>query len=157
MISFLATQTPPLTEIQRAVRDHFQKGGSFGAIAVVVLVVVLGVIITYVVTRRLRTVTKEVELDSPGKLFQEMLLKLQLPVVERHVLATVAKDLHLEHPAAMLISSVLFDRHVGEWRSDGRGSGVDAKLLAQSRQRLFSTSVDLSLPERGARATPSAR
>ena len=81
--------------------------------------------------------TKEVELDSPGKLFQEMLLKLQLPVVERHVLATVAKDLHLEHPAAMLISSVLFDRHVGEWRSDGRGSGVDAKLLAQSRAAAF--------------------
>lgn len=111
-----------LTPTQRAVREQFQEGGNIGTLAWVMLVLALVIVIAYFATR-----PKDRTLDGtlrpcPQRFFRTLLSRLGLTAPQRRVLNSVAADLRLTNPAAMLLAPALFDRYTKQWRSrlDGR-------------------------------------
>lgn len=137
-------QVHDLTPVQRAVRDQFQEGGSTGVALLIVVGIVGLVLVAYWLTRRLNLDSGErARPDDPGKLYRELLDKLDLPPAQRRILDTVAKDLRLRNPAKILLSPKLFDRCVDQWeetrgQADTRAAeGPPERLIHQIRTALF--------------------
>lgn len=137
-------QATGLTEAQRAVRDHFQEGGSIGSVLLVVGVVA-GVILAacWLARRQRRRAQKHAPRDDPDRLFGDLLRGLALTAPQRGLLDTVAKELRLRNPAVILLSPTLFDRHVDQWRAlnhqacDHVDPRADERIVAQVRAVLF--------------------
>ncbi len=108
-------QSTGLTEIQQAVRDHFQRGGSFRAVLLVLIAIIAAIVIGRELTRRLRRQKLTAPTSHPRRLFRDMQRKLELTAQQRSILDTVAKDLKMEHPSVMLLSPSLFDRCFQLW------------------------------------------
>ena len=105
-----------LTPVQRAVADHFSEGGSIVAVfavLVILAVVVLAVAVIqhYQQQKNLHSPTT----GDPHKLFAGLMHDLALPPSQRELLANVAKDLHLEHPAVLLMSCRYYDASMTRW------------------------------------------
>ena len=144
MTDAVPLQVTGLTEAQRAVRDHFQGGGSIGSVLLVV-VVVAGIVlvaccVAWIQRRRTR---KHAPIRDPKRLLGDLLEGLSLTASQRRLLERVAKDLRLENPAVLLLSPTLFDRHMDRWRALNRPSHRDAgrrgedQTVTRTREVLF--------------------
>ncbi|MGB2986278.1 MAG: HEAT repeat domain-containing protein, partial [Phycisphaerae bacterium] len=142
----LLSEPAPLTEIQRAVRDRFQEGGSLGMVVFIVLVLAGIVFIVFYLTRRQRNRDHSARRADPQRLFNDLLHKLDTMPEQRHLLEAVAKDLHLKRPAVILLCPALFDRYIGEWQTRQRSASTHAagasrsQLILKARGVLFPAS-----------------
>jgi len=141
----LLLQNERVQEFSRAVRDEFSKGASPVKTVIAVLAGVALVVLVYMVRRSERRVTVQHETNDPQRLFRDMLPKLGLSAQQRLVLETLARDLTLPHPAAILLSEILFDRAVMEWRArDAKRPADESRThdaLQRARTRLFPSEV----------------
>ncbi|MFQ5463761.1 MAG: hypothetical protein ACE5E5_14185 [Phycisphaerae bacterium] len=132
-------QLEDLTEIQRATREHFQKGGSIVSVLSVIGGLVLGVGLAYWLSQQQQKVARNARRNDPQKLFQDLMAKVELSEPQRRVLGSVAHDLNLDQPAVLLISRALFDRHVHAWKqrrpagNRAKHAGEDNALLVAQR------------------------
>lgn len=132
---------------QRAVRNQFQQGETVSSlvlgigclVAVVVFVLVMG----RVQSGWNRHNEKAKEDSHPQRLFMHLLCALGFTAAQRQLIESVARASTLRHPAALLISDVLFDRSVAQWderTSKGPADSrrvEDRRALAMVRGRLF--------------------
>jgi hypothetical protein len=143
MRTVMLLQTDGLTEVQRAVRDRFQEGGSSVAALLVMLVLAAVVLVAYLVTLRQRQTHALTTRPDPRKLFNGLLSKLNLTPPQRRLLNTVANARGLKHPAVILICPALFDRHVAKSQTrprHDRSKGSNAPppdVVAETRAVLF--------------------
>ncbi len=122
MINALLLQANQLTDVQRAIRDRFQEGGSVKTVLLVMLALIAMVYTAYFLATRQQKGTGTTEPD-PQRLFRDLQGRLELTHHERHLLDRVAKDLRLKHPAVILLCPALFDRYLHEWHArDGEGT-----------------------------------
>jgi hypothetical protein len=141
----LTMQTYELTEIQRAVRSHFQKGGSILEAILVLLAIVGAVLLVRYLTHKQREAQSRTRPADPRRLFRDLLDKLKLGARQRQLLDAVARDLHLASPATILLCPALFDRRIDEWRSQhaerttGATEASSSDLAMQIRGVLFPT------------------
>lgn len=161
MNAILLSQVQGLTEIQTAVRDHFQRGGSWITALLVLVGLALLTCLVYALTQRREEAHARIRSADPQRLFANLLGKLDLTPDQRHFLGTVAKALHLPQPAVILLSAALFDRYVEAYSSGrheaihlvqaapGGGESAHAKasdsrppsdLIAKTRNTLFPAS-----------------
>ena len=129
--------TSGLTEIQQAVRDQFQRGGSLSTVLVVVLCVSAAVLLVWVLTRLFRAREGGNLPDNPKQLFHDLLEKLDVSAPQRQVLDRMAKDLRLKQPSTILLSESLFERCAAQWRTGRAGARGDQELVCQIRAVLF--------------------
>jgi hypothetical protein len=132
---------------QRAVRNQFQQGESVGSlllgIGCLVAVVVLVLVIARVQSRWNQHNEDEQTNGHPQRLYVHLICALGFTAAQRQLLEAVAKASTLDHPAALLISDVLFDRSVARWdRQPGERLAdsrriEERKVLATARSRLF--------------------
>jgi type II secretory pathway component PulF len=132
-----------LTPNQQAVRDYFQEGGSFTAVAVVLLVLVGVFLLTYLIMRRQERASAETLRDDPPDLFRSLLRRLELSSAQRNLLMTVAKGLDLTNPTVLLLSPKLFRQHVSRW---GQQSSIqiEEQLIESTEKVLFPGQVGLA-------------
>lgn len=128
-----------LTQNQRGVRAYFQEGGSLLVVAYVVLVIVGVVVVTYLLARRQQLAHEHHVVNSPGQLFEHVLGALELAPGQQRWLSAMAKDLGLEHPAAMLLSRKLFTHHVTSWQRLTKRSTASPspEAIGATHARLF--------------------
>jgi|CXWL01.1.fsa_nt_gi hypothetical protein len=132
---------------QRAVRNQFQQGESVGSLLLgvgcLVAVVVLVLVIARLQARWNQREEKAQEESHPQRLYMHLICALGFTATQRHLLEAVAKASTLAHPAALLMSDVLFDQSVVQWErlagevhADARRID-DRRALAFARSRLF--------------------
>jgi len=121
----------------QAMRDEFQKGGSYGAF-LLTLLGLAGLVFAVFIIQKWYDQSRQVkeQFSNPMKLFSNLLEKLRLSPESQQLLTSVARDCEIENPTALLISSQLFDRHTSNW-SDGNSSNDPSEKLALIRERLF--------------------
>ena len=142
-MTVLLAMPAQLTEVQRAVRDRFQEGGSFTAVMLVLLGVTGVVLAVYYLTLRQRRVKDNTRRASPERLFRDLMGKLDLTSPQRQYLDTMARDLRIKHPAVILLSPELFDRYLGEWQAwqhrtaDDKDEQMNPRTAARIRTALF--------------------
>jgi len=122
----IPAQLDQLTLVQKAIRDQFQRGGSFTGVALVLLGVVVVVVLTYFLARCQQRNDRTIRRFEPRQLFDGLLHKLLLTTEQRQWLNAVARDAKLEHPAVLLLSDKLYDRCVNEWESRRSKGGIVA-------------------------------
>ncbi len=132
-----------LTGFQRAVRDHFQQGGSIMAAFFVLAGIVAVVVLVKLLTQSQKRSERPTATDQPQALFADLLAGLELTQQQRRLLTAVAQELGIKNPAVILLSGTLFDQYVGRWyeRSRGQtgavGATPDARHIAHLRAHLF--------------------
>ncbi len=140
---FLQTSTGRLTETQRAVSEHFQRGGSITAILIILSCLVAVILVVALLTMRQRHADPNRVVNDPRRLYQDLLEKLGLAPSQQEFLQAIATDLDLSHPTVILLSSRLLDQRCGEWsrKGHGRAVGLDGSeadiLLTGVRAHLF--------------------
>lgn len=121
---------------QRAVRQQFQDGESIGSILLGVGILV-GVVLLVMVLGRLqnrwRGANPVQEESHPQRLYTHLLCALGFTSAQRRLLESLGKASALEHPAALLISDVLFDRSVSSWERQAGQKMADAQRLEERR------------------------
>jgi hypothetical protein len=125
-----------LTPNQQAVRDYFQRGGSYTAVAVVLLALVGVFVLTYVITHRQERASEEAVRDDPLELFRALLRQLELSSAQRNLLTTVAKGLDLNNPTVLLLSPKLFRAHVSRW-GEQSSIRIEEQLIESTAEVLF--------------------
>ncbi len=136
MLLMFATEKN-LPPFHQAMRDEFQKGGSYGSVLLTCIGLVGLILAVYFLQKWYDDSqgVKDVS-SSPAKLFGELLKKLCLSPESRELLSQIARDREIANPTAILISSHLFDSHASAWV--GNQSGEDrTERLAQIRALLF--------------------
>jgi hypothetical protein len=128
-----------LTDVQRAVQEHFQRGGSMLTVLILLAVLTSMIIAVHLLTRRQERRRGAALTDDPMGLFRELLADLHLTTPQRKLLARAAKEARLAHPAVILLSSRVFSQHV-ESRSADHDRAIthaDRQLIAQLKETLF--------------------
>ena len=137
----LLLQLDALTDVHRAIRDHFQKGGSAMAALLAILALLSLVALAYFLTEwQRRAANRGTIYDNPHALFRHLLEELSISGDDRRWLETVVKATRTTHPATLLISVVLFDERTSKWQARGGKAQTDAGLtrrVAALRRRLF--------------------
>ncbi len=133
----MLAQAETLNPGQRSVREHFQEGGSLGAVALVIFCVLMGVFLAAVLTALARSGRKTVQSNDPRRLYRDLLQRLSLSTPQRRVLTRLVREAQLEHPAAILLSPKLLDECTARWESGGRWVTKDLQDLQQARTVLF--------------------
>lgn len=143
MVNVLS-QLDALSDVHRAMRDEFQKGGSILETLLALAGLAALVLLAYFLTKlQSRRAARSVKYDKPQRLFHDLLDKLSLTTEERQLLDSVSRASRLTHPSAMLLSETLFERRVSKWRErtdDPSGvvaSGSRAETIGRVRARLF--------------------
>lgn len=114
-----------LTEIQRAIRDHFQHGGSTTAV-LMVLATIFCILIGAVVASRLQEwFFGTGRRDDPQRLYQDLLRRLKLTTRHRTILQRMGEDRVLRHPTIILLSPTLYQRHADRWRASASAARRD--------------------------------
>ena len=126
-----------LSEIQEAVRDQFQRGGSFTRVVVVLLCILAGVLLAYVLTQLLGARPKRKRSDNPQLLFLDLLDELKISVPQRRLLNHMVRDLRLKQPSTILLSETLFDQFVTQWGDARRIADYDQQMIGELRAALF--------------------
>ena len=124
MTAFLMARAGKLTEIQQAVRGYIREGGSLAFVLLVLLGLIGGVLLVHYLTLRQNKSERRTHHPDPQMLFRDLQGKLALTPSQRQLLDRVARDLNLENPAVLLLSSALFDRHVNAWQSRRGRAGI---------------------------------
>lgn len=138
-------QTGGLSPAQRAVRDHFQQGGSFSGTVIVVSVLLIALVLLYLAGRREQRNRRQ-SAEAPQRLFLSVVLQLPLERRQRQALLSLARDLRLANPTTILLSREMFDQAVVDWlqfHAAARRTSERAhlrELLAQCRAVLFVSS-----------------
>lgn len=128
-----------VNDVQRAVQEHFQRGGSTWTV-LIILAILAGIILTtYLLTRRQERRTGATIANDPMGLYRDLLTDLNLTAPQRKLMERVAKDADLPHPAVILLSPKVFSRHA---ESPPAGSDrtilrADQQLIAQLKETLF--------------------
>lgn len=139
----LQISTGRLSETQRAVSEHFQKGGSITAILIILGCLFAVIVVVVLLTMRQQHSDPTRVVNDPKRLYQDVLDNLGLAPTQQDFLQTLATDLDLTHPTVILLSSRLFDQRCGEWKRRGRprAIGLDSpaveKLVSCIRTHLF--------------------
>jgi len=109
------TTLAQLNEAQRAVKQHFEEGGSIAETLIIVSILALIIFLVYALTRRQQRSVETGIARDPDELFRTALARLPLSAEQRTLLTQLATDRDLEHPTAMLISRVRFQRESRAW------------------------------------------
>ena len=128
-----------LTDVQRAVQEHFQRGGSKWTV-LIILAILAGIILTtYLLTRRQERRTGATIANDPMGLYRDLLTDLNLTAPQRKLMERAARDAHLPHPAVILLSPEVFSRHVESQSTDSTRAvpQADQQLIAQLKETLF--------------------
>ena len=128
-----------LTDVQRAVQEHFQRGGSTWTV-LILLAILAGIIMTaHLLTRRQERRRGTVIVSDPMALYRDLLAELDLTKPQCKLLERAAKEARLAHPTVILLSPRVFARHV-EARSTSHNRATtqtDDRLIAQLKKTLF--------------------
>ncbi len=127
-----------LTPVQRGVKEHFARGGSLGAVLLLLAAIVAVVLLVYAITRLRDHLSKPPRINDPKRLYADLLAALPLESRQREFLRRLAADSALPHPTALLLSPRLFDRAVQRWRrkaADTAGKWSDT--VARTHRVLF--------------------
>ena len=134
-------QLDALTDVHRAIRDHFQKGGSVTSALLAIFALLLLVALAYLLTEwQRRAATRGTVYDNPYALFRNLLEELKIAADDRKWLEALAKETRATHPATLLISAALFDEQTSKWQASGESVQGDADLARRVdvvRRRLF--------------------
>jgi len=77
---------------------------------------------------------------NAGRLFQEVMQKLQLPLADRILLRRIARGLSLENPASILVSPSTLRQAAHQWagqESGGVGRQEELRRLVEISRRIF--------------------
>ncbi len=132
MMAMLFSLLAQLTDIQQAVSDQFQKGGSFAAVLLVLSGLAAMLFVAYYLAKRQRKTAADAPHTDHGQLFSELIEKLDLSPSQRDLLEATAESLCLSKPAVILISSAMFDSHVEKWQSLQSGASSGNRAAASS-------------------------
>lgn len=139
----LLVQLDRLTELQRAVRDHFQEGGSATSVLLLLAVIIGVVMMVKFLTQHQWQSNRPAETDPGRELFVNLLADLELTQSQQRVLVAFAREQRLKNPSVILLCPTLFDRYVGQWlekprrRSDPEDQRTDAEFITRLRKHLF--------------------
>ncbi len=141
-MSLLWFQLNELTDAQRAVRDHFTRGGSIVQVLVVILAVAAVFVVAVLLSHRQLSDGSAHNPNDPQRLFRELLGRLELPTPQRELLIALAINLRLQNPTVLLLSRAVYDRAVEQWEQRHHaereiGRPAIATRLKQIRGRLF--------------------
>ena len=141
-MSLLWIQLGELTDTQRAVRDHFTRGGSIVQVLVVILAVAAVFVLAVLLANRQRSSGRADNPNDPQRLFRQLLGRLELPTPHRKLLIALANNLRLENPTVLLLSRAVYDRAVEQWEQGHQADGETSKPAIatpykQIRERLF--------------------
>jgi hypothetical protein len=114
---FLLAQDP-LESIQK----RFTEGGSLAAALGVLALIVLFLVVLALLQRMQTKRRPESVANDPRKLFNTILRRLDLTVVQRDQARRMVRELRLEHPTFVLLGPEIFRRHAEAWRVKCRES-----------------------------------
>lgn len=128
-----------LTPAQRGVMEHFQKGGAFSTVVVIVFIATAAVLATYALTRLREKLGRSRDVRDPATLYRDLLAALPLDEDDRVVLRGMAAGFNDPNPAVILISPRAFDRAArsGAARRTSSDSGAFGDRVARIRGILF--------------------
>ncbi len=129
-MAMLFSPLAQLTDIQQAVSDQFQKGGSFATVLLVLSGLAAMLVVAYYLAKRQRKTADNARHTDHGQLFSELVDKLDLSPPQRDLLEVAAKSLRLSKPAVILISSAMFDSHLEDWQSQQTGMSGGNRAVA---------------------------
>jgi hypothetical protein len=112
---------PELTDVLRGVQRHFERGGTVGSVAAVILLLAALVLVVRLLARRGHSVQADRGRSDPQRLFRDVVARLPLTPPQRKSLMTMSKELRLAQPAVLLLSRVVFDRKVRTWQGRLKG------------------------------------
>lgn len=131
---FLA-QLDDLTPHQRAVREHFQQGGSLTAVLLVMLGLVLLMTFAYGVLVYSRRKTKpEVAHSTPETFFDALLKALDLPAPQVELVRQIVDVAEVKEPAKLLLVEGLFDESARKLLRHRAQHGGEASLESAARK-----------------------
>lgn len=103
-------QLDQLTPQQRAVRDHFQEGGSLTAVLLVILGFILLMIFAYgVFVWSRRKAKPELKHSAPATFLDALLEALALPESQAELVHQIVDVAQVKEPAKLLLVEKLFD------------------------------------------------
>ncbi len=116
-------QTTPLERLE-AIQQHLNRGGSGRGL----LLALLGLLLLGVVVVLLHWIQRRAQphdIDSPARLFRQLVRRLGLSPPQRTLLRRMARDLQLPHPTVLLLGRRLFDLHSHRWLGYGDPAHAD--------------------------------
>ncbi|RME36443.1 MAG: hypothetical protein D6788_11585 [Planctomycetota bacterium] len=123
-----------LSEIQRAVRDYFTRGGSVLSALAVLLVIAGAVALAYYLTVRQQQPAQAMHRSDHEVLFRKLMIRLGLNLSQRRLLARIERDLDPACPCLMFLSPSLFDEFVGDWSRRQGASGEKVPVAEELRR-----------------------
>ncbi len=131
-----------LSEVQQAVREQFQEGGSIATVLIVLVILGTIFITVFYLSIRQRRALQTTTPADPRRLFFDLANGVGLSVLQRDLLESVTRDLRLEHPAVVLLCPGSFDRHLAQWQRQRKRQPTPAKpppddLVSGLRDTLF--------------------
>lgn len=135
-------QIERLSETQRAVRGHFEEGGSITTVVLLMLGLVAIVFLTYLISARQQRSGAMVAPADPWSLFHDLVDKTNLTTQQRRFLEDIVSKAGLSQPAVILLSPLLFDQYVrtasaGDCKSALQGEEEAKGIVAATRETLF--------------------
>lgn len=115
----LLSQLTDLSEVQKAVRKHFNEEETPLSVLLILLAMVGIVLLTYLLSKYAGNLHLPEKRNRVQPFYQQMLKKLGVTTPQRRWLERLAVDLQLKQPTMILLSPTLFDRHVCEWKRKG--------------------------------------
>lgn len=138
-----AFQLDDLTQAQRAIRDHFQQGGSILSVFMVLIVIAAIVALAYWLSQHTAHFDGTAKRNDPVKLFFDLMRRMNFSQEQQKTLEKIVREQEVKNPAVILLCPNLFDRYVGRWEEQqpqsnaSRKNHVRRQLLKETRQRLF--------------------
>ena len=134
-------QIDRLTETQRAVRGHFEEGGSIAMVLQVLLALAAIVLLAYLIAAWQERSRAVVEPADPWNLFHDLVDKTNLTTQQGRFLEDVVGSAGLSQPAVILLSPSLFDQYVHAASTADRetalSNGEAAGIVGATRMALF--------------------
>lgn len=127
-------QLDQLTPQQRAVRDHFQQGGSLTAVLLVILGFILLMIFAYGVLVWSKRKTKpEPKHSAPATFLDALLEALALPAPQAELVHQIVDVAQVKEPAKLLLVEKLFDDSSRKLLRHRAQHGGEASLESASK------------------------
>ena len=129
-----------------AIQRQFERGGSMwlAALTLIIIVLVLGLLYWFQQVQMKRS--GQTSVNDPHKLFKTVMRQIDLTVVQRDRLRSLAGQSALKHPTTLLICPAIFAQHARRAIGQVQRSGKDAEPAVQSLrslcEKLFDTDLD---------------